>query len=236
MSVLTPRSSFAPALCGQSPDVSGSTTQRKVRRDFSNPAPFTISLRPRGRRVCLSGSYKEPAELPYYKRRQWLEKVKKEVRAYRLNKIPGVPHSVEQIAEEISRVGTCWKSHEELAEASGKCEKTAQRVCDWLEEIGLLTWVNRTKTDKGGRRVRTSNLYTLILDFASHTIAQIKNRRPVWRERSKGLDGCGISLYSFTKEEREAASINLRAIAAARSEELNKLYLEEAKKRWKITI
>ena len=65
------------------------------------------------------------------------------------------------LLKRLGEDGQCDPSHQTLADDVGCCEKTAERACTHLAELGLLRWTQRLVRN-GWRAEQTSNAYELV--------------------------------------------------------------------------
>jgi hypothetical protein len=136
------------------------------------------------KRPVLFGGYNVPA-LPFNARMQWLAKVQRLI-AQCARDHESYPHKVFQVASVLAHIGNeCRLSREAIAERAGCVVRTVAACIDWLEERGVLTWMHTARRDQNRRVVRSTNLYSLILDFTGLRALITRARRAIWRERKK---------------------------------------------------
>jgi hypothetical protein len=178
------------------------------------------------KRRTLTGNYAEP-RLEFPERMKWLAKVQHEIAECSARK-EGYPHKVAAVARALAYVGTvCRPSIEQIAAKAGCVPNTVKACIAWLEERGALTWSHTARRHKNGRMVRSSNLYTLILNFRSMVATVARAMRAIWRERprvlSKGNECPGVT-QQVTFIERFEAQQNLAAVTRQRQDELARLW------------
>lgn len=159
------------------------------------------------KRITLKGNYREPS-LPFATRMKWFRAVQRLV-AECSAKGESYPHKVMAVANVMSSIGdVCRLSIDSIAARAGCVPKTVQACIAWLEEHGAITWNWTARRHGNGRWVRTSNLYTLIMDFAGLVATVARAIRAIWRERprvsSKGNECHGLPQKGSYQEQEEA--------------------------------
>jgi hypothetical protein len=178
------------------------------------------------KRRTLTGNYAEP-RLEFPERMKWLAKVQHEI-AESSARSESYPHKVAAVARALAYVGTvCRPSIEQIAAKAGCVPNTVKACIAWLEERGALTWSHTARRHSNGRMVRSSNLYTLILNFRSMVATVARAMRAIWRERprvlSKGNECLGVT-QQVTFTEHFDARRHLAAVARQRQDELGRLW------------
>lgn len=148
----------------------------------------------------MFGNYTPPA-LPFKARMQWLAKVQRLI-AQCAHNHESYPHKLFQVASVMAHIGDeCRLGLEGIAERAGCVVRTVTACIKWLEEHGVLTWTHTARRDQSRRVVRSTNLYTLILDFTGLRAIVARARRAIWRERKKQPstgNGCPGMTQEFT--------------------------------------
>ena len=178
------------------------------------------------KRATLTGNYKEP-RLPFPTRMQWLAKVQHEIAECSARR-ESYPHKLAAVARAMAYVGdVCRPSIEHIAAKAGCVPNTVKACIAWLEEHGALTWSHTARRHKNGRMVRSSNLYTLLLNFRGMVATVARAMRAIWRDRprvsSKG-NGCPGVTQQVTFTERFDAQRHLAEVARHRHDELARLW------------
>jgi len=140
---------------------------------------------------------------------KWLAKVQRLI-AITSAKRENYPHKLAAVARALAYVGdVCRPSIEYIAARAGCVPNTVKACIAWLEEHGALTWSHTVRKHQNGRMVRSSNLYSFILDFGGFAATVARTMRAIWRERprvsSKG-NGCpGMPQTSRYTDHLEAS-------------------------------
>jgi hypothetical protein len=147
------------------------------------------------RRPNLTGHHDEP-RLPFPARMKWLTRVQSLIASCTASK-ESYPHKLAAVARVLAYAGeVCKPSIEYIASQAGCVPNTVKACIAWLEAHGALTWSHTAKRHKTGRMVRSSNLYTFILDFGGFAATVARTMRAIWRERprqiSKGNECPGV--------------------------------------------
>jgi hypothetical protein len=175
------------------------------------------------KRPVLFGNYAVPA-LPFHARMQWLAKVQRLIAQCAQNH-ESYPHKLFQVASVMAHIGNeCRASREAIAARAGCVVRTVSACINWLEEHGVLTWTHTARRDENRRVVRSTNLYSLILDFTGLRALVTRARRAIWRERKKDAstgNGCpGMTLPSYNTADRFEARRSLAEISRLRQKQL----------------
>jgi hypothetical protein len=134
------------------------------------------------KRPVMKGNYSEPS-LPFPDRMKWLANVQRLVAGHSAEH-HSYPHKVYTVASAMAHIGdVCRLSLDGIAERAGCVVSTVEACIAWLEEQGALTWGHTARKHSNGRMVRSSNLYTLITNFAGVVATVAKALRAIWRER-----------------------------------------------------
>lgn len=172
------------------------------------------------KRRTLIGNYEEPS-LPFASRMKWLAKVQRLIAITSANR-ESYPHKLAAVARVVAYVGdVCRPSIDYIAAKAGCVPNTVKACIAWLEGHGALTWSHTVRRHKNGRMVRSSNLYTFILDFGGFAATVARTMRAVWRERprvsSKGNECPGLSP---TLKYTDCLNAQRRLAEAARQREM----------------
>jgi hypothetical protein len=173
------------------------------------------------KRVTLTGNYAEPS-LPFPIRMQWLAKVQRLIAAHSRDG-KNFPHKVGSVAYAIAHVGNvCRLGLDGIADRAGCVVNTAQACIAWLEEQGALTWSHTARRHGSGRMVRSSNLYTLITNFAGLVAQVARAVRATWRERPRfsNTNRCHGMTETVIYIDREQARRQLAEVTKAREAQL----------------
>jgi hypothetical protein len=159
------------------------------------------------KRPVLFGSYTPPT-LAFHARMQWLAKVQRLIAQCACNH-ESYPHKLFQVASVMAHIGNeCRASREAIAARAGCVVRTVAACINWLEEHGVLTWTHTARRDENRRVVRSTNIYTLILDFTGLRALVARAQRAIWRERKKepstGNDCPGLTQPLTYKDPLEA--------------------------------
>jgi hypothetical protein len=147
--------------------------------------------------IALVSNYEEPS-LACASRMKWLAKVQRLIAACSGNR---ESYKLAAVACSLAYVGdVCRPSIDYIAAQAGCVPNTVKACIAWLEEHGALTWSHTVRKHRNGRMVRSSNLYTFILDFGGFEATVARTMRAICRERprvsAKG-NGCpGLSQSS----------------------------------------
>ena len=173
------------------------------------------------KRVTLTGNYAEPS-LPFPSRMQWLAKVQRLIAEHSRDG-KSFPHKVGSVAYVIAHVGNvCRLGLDSIADRAGCVVNTAQACIAWLEEQGALTWSHTARRHSNGRMVRSSNLYTLITNFAGIVATVARAMRAAWRERPRfsNTNRCHGMTETVIYIDREQARRQLAEVTKAREAQL----------------
>jgi hypothetical protein len=169
------------------------------------------------KRLTLKGNYAEPS-LPFPDRMRWLAKVQRLIAEHSRDG-KSFPHKAGSVAYAIAHVGNvCRLGLDGIADRAGCVVNTAQACIAWLEEQGALTWSHTARRHRNGRMVRSSNLYTLITNFAG-LVAQIARAvRATWRERPRlsNTNQCHGLTQTVSFIDREEAQRRLAEVRKVR--------------------
>jgi len=177
------------------------------------------------RRITLKGNYAEPS-LPFPDRMQWLAKVQRLIAVHSRDG-KSFPHKVGSVAYAIAHIGNvCRLGLDGIAERAGCVVNTAQACIAWLETQGALTWSHTARRHSNGRMVRSSNLYTLITNFAGLVATIARAVRATWRERprSSNTNQCHGLTQTVTFIDREDARRQLAEVTKAREAQLRAMW------------
>jgi hypothetical protein len=169
------------------------------------------------KRITLKGNYAEPS-LPFPDRMRWLAKVQRLIAEHSRDG-KSFPHKAGSVAYVIAHVGNvCRLGLDGIAERAGCVVNTAQACVAWLEEQGALTWSHTARRHGSGRMVRSSNLYTLITNFAGLVATVARAVRATWRERPRfsNTNQCHGMTQTVSLLDREEARRRLTALAKER--------------------
>ena len=170
------------------------------------------------KRVTLTGNYEEP-RLPFPARMQWLAKVQSLI-AESSAKRESYPHKLAAVARVMAYAGdVCRPGIDTIAAKAGCVPNTVKACIAWLEERGALTWQHTARKHGNGRMVRSSNLYTLILNFRGVVATVARALRAIWRDRT-GVSSKGNQCPGMTNQvsytERLDAQTRLAELAKQR--------------------
>jgi hypothetical protein len=137
------------------------------------------------KRPTLTGNYERP-RLSERARQNWIRSVARLISKARQDK-ESFPRTVGSVAIALANIGDeCFMELETIAHMAGCVRNTAKACIDWLESKGALTWSHTARRHSSGNWVRSSNLYTLIPNFAGLIGLLARARRAMWRERRSG--------------------------------------------------
>jgi hypothetical protein len=178
------------------------------------------------KRPVLFGHYTAPA-LCFDARMQWLAKVQRLI-AQCTHNHESYPHKLFQVASVMAHIGNeCRASREAIAARAGCVVRTVAACIDWLEEHGVLTWTHTAQRHENRRVVRSTNLYSLILDFAGLRALAVRARRAIWREREKEVstgNGCPGMTQTVTYTDRLEAQRRLAEYTRIAKERLEQVW------------
>jgi hypothetical protein len=177
------------------------------------------------KRLTLKGNYTEPS-LPFPDRMQWLAKVQRLIAAHSRDG-KSFPHKAGSVAYAIAHVGNvCRLGLDGIAERAGCVVNTAQACIAWLEEQGALTWSHTARRHRNGRMVRSSNLYTLITNFAGVVATVARAVRATWRERARfsNSNQCHGMTQTVSFIDRDEARRRVAALAKERETTLLRVW------------
>lgn len=178
------------------------------------------------KRPVLFGQYTAPT-LCFDARMQWLAKVQRLI-AQCAHDHESYPHKLFQVASVMAHIGNeCRASREAIAARAGCVVRTVSACINWLEERGVLTWTHTARRHENRRVVRSTNLYSLIFDFAGLRALVVRAQRAIWRERRKDVstgNECPGMTQTFTYTDRFDAQRRLTEYARITKDRLEQAW------------